>query len=260
VGGGGEVPSPPPRAAKPAPRPEPEWTAAEAPLWLGSEEGYRGVEPREAASEEAEPQHRDEPRQRNQRGRSGRDRPEEPRDPAELAREICLRQLSVRPRTRAELATALRRRGIPDEVVTDVLDRYDEVGLIDDAAFARAWVTSRHHSRGLARRALAGELRRRGVDSEVVGAALDEVDGETEVATARALVERKLRSAPSGTPDAVFRRLVALLARKGYPAGLAVSVVKDVLAARDDESASFVESVDPDAMTDLVGDGEDSPR
>jgi regulatory protein len=145
-------------------------------------------------------------------------------------------------------------------VAAEVLDRYDEVGLIDDAAFARAWVTSRHYGRGLARRALAGELRQRGVDGELVGEALAELDGETEAATARALVERKLRAAPTGTPDAVFRRLVGLLARKGYSAGLAVSVVKDVLAARDEESAVFAESVDPDALADLAGEADDPMR
>ena len=82
---------------------------------------------------------------------------------SERAREICLRQLAVRPRTRVELAKALARKEISDEVISEVLDRYDEVGIIDDAAFARAWVSSRHHGRGLARRALATELRRRGV-------------------------------------------------------------------------------------------------
>jgi regulatory protein len=171
-----------------------------------------------------------------------------PVDPAELAREICLRQLAVRPRTRKELATALRRKGISDEVSAEVLDRYDEVGLIDDAAFARAWVTSRHHGRGLSRRQLAGELRKRGVDSEVVSEALTEVDSDTEAETARALVDRKLRGAGTTAPDALFRRLVGMLARKGYPAGLAVRVVKDALAARDAESASFVELIDPDSL------------
>jgi regulatory protein len=155
----------------------------------------------------------------------------------------------------------LRRGGIRAEVAAEVLDRYDEVGLIDDAAFARAWVTSRHHGRGLARRALAGELRRRGVDAELVGAALEELDGDTEAATARALVERKLRTIPSsGTPEAVFRRLVGLLARKGYPPGLAVNVVKAVLTVRDEESAAFAELVDPDALTDLLGDADESGR
>jgi regulatory protein len=166
---------------------------------------------------------------------------------AELAREICLRQLAVRPRTRAELAQALARRHIDDEVITEVLDRYDEVGIIDDAAFARAWVSSRHAGRGLARGALAGELRQRGVAGDLVDEALGTLDDEQEAATARALVDRKLRTA-AGPPEAVFRRLVGMLARKGYPAGLAISAVKDALAARDAQAAEFAEQIDPDAL------------
>jgi regulatory protein len=169
------------------------------------------------------------------------------RSDAEVAREICLRQLAVRPRTRAELAQALTRRRIDDEVITEVLDRYDEVGMIDDAAFARAWVSSRHAGRGLARRALAGELRQRGVAGDVVGEALETLDDEQETATARALVDRKLRTS-TGAPEAVFRRLVGMLARKGYPAGLAITTVKDALAARDAEAAEFAEQIDPDAL------------
>ncbi|MBP1781598.1 regulatory protein [Micromonospora sp. HB375] len=176
-----------------------------------------------------------------------------PRDEAELAREICLRQLAVRPRTRAELAGALARRGISEEVAEQVLDRYDEVGIVDDAAFARAWVSSRHNGRGLARRALANELRQRGVDGEVAGAALDDLDEETEAETARALVDRKLRST-RGEPDAVFRRLVGMLARKGYPAGVAIRAVKDALAAQSAEAAEFAEHIDADAMADAEHD------
>ncbi|RZU49651.1 regulatory protein [Krasilnikovia cinnamomea] len=175
-----------------------------------------------------------------------------PRDESEVAREICLRQLAVRPRTRAELAQALTRRQIPAEVIAEVLDRYDEVGIIDDAAFARAWVSSRHHGRGLARRALAGELRRRGVDAEVASEALESLDDESEAATARALVDRKLRTA-TGNPEALFRRLAGMLARKGYPAGLAIRVVKDAMAERDTEAAQFVSGVDTDAYTDADG-------
>lgn len=166
-----------------------------------------------------------------------------------MAREICLRQLAVRPRTRAELAGALAKRGISEEVADQVLDRYDEVGLVDDAAFARAWVSSRHNGRGLARRALANELRQRGVDGEVASEALDELDEETEAETARTLVERKLR-ATRGEPDAVFRRLVGMLARKGYPAGVAIRAVKDALAAQSAEAAEFAEQLDADALAD----------
>ncbi|HET6214427.1 MAG TPA: regulatory protein RecX [Micromonosporaceae bacterium] len=173
-----------------------------------------------------------------------------PRDPGEVARDTCLQLLAVRPRTRAELATALRRRGIAEEVAADVLDRYDEVGLIDDAAFARAWVSSRHHGKGLARRALAGELRRRGVDAETVEQAVqEELDGETEAQTARVLVDRKLRATSSGDPEALLRKLVGMLARKGYPPGLAFRVVKDALAA-DERTAELADQVDADALAE----------
>ncbi|GIF36116.1 regulatory protein RecX [Actinoplanes xinjiangensis] len=180
-------------------------------------------------------------------------RAEPPRSESEVAREICLRQLAVRPRTRAELTKVLLRKEISEEVIAEVLDRYDEVGIIDDAAFARAWVSSRHHGRGLARRALANELRQRGVDAETAGEALEVVDDEAEAEAARALVDRKLRST-RGTPDAIFRRLVAMLARKGYPAGIAIRAVKDALAARDAEAAEFVDAIDADALADGVDD------
>ena len=179
---------------------------------------------------------------------------EESRDPAELAREICLRLLAARPRTRSELAAALRRRGIADNVAAEVLGRYAEVGMIDDAAFARAWVTSRHHGRGLARRALGSELRRRGVDPETVGEALRQIDTDTEAATARALVERRLRTT-SGEPEALVRKLVGMLARRGYPAGLAYRVVKEALAA-DARTADIAERLDVDALADVDVDGD----
>jgi regulatory protein len=153
--------------------------------------------------------------------------------------------LAARPRTRAELATALRRRDISDEVAEAVLDRFGEVGMIDDAVFAEAWVTSRHHGRGLARRVLGPELRRRGVDDATVSDALSRLDPATEEQTARALVERKLRTIVGGAPDAVLRKLAGMLARKGYPAGLAFRVIREVLAERP-ETESFMEATDVD--------------
>ncbi len=228
----------PPRPRKPRERPTGTGEDDVPPLWTPEEDAYTRAPARPV----------DTP--------PGEEKTTPAKDPAQVARDICLQQLAVRPRTRAELAATLRRRGIADSVAAEVLDRYDEVGLIDDAAFARAWVTSRHHGKGLARRALAGELRRRGVDGELVGAALEEVDGPTEAATARALVERRLRAMSSGPPDAVFRRLVGMLARKGYPPGVAIGAVKDVLAAREDEAGVFAELVDPDAMPDLLDDAD----
>lgn len=170
---------------------------------------------------------------------------------AERARDICLRQLAVRPRTRAELAATLCRKGIAAETAAEVLDRYDEVGMIDDAAFARAWVTTRHAGRGLARSALAGELRRKGVAPEIVGEAISGLDSATEEETARAIIARKLRSARSDRPEVLLRRLVGVLARKGYPGALAVRVVKDALAARSDTDG-FADGIDVDGLAEAL--------
>jgi len=179
---------------------------------------------------------------RRQRG-FGSDRPSTPADPAidlpsdpeSVARTIVLDKLSAQARTRSELADILAGREIPDEVAAKVLDRFGEVGLIDDAAFASAWVESRHRGRGLAKRALAQELRRKGVDDELARDALDELDPDQEAATARALVRRKLPSMRSLDRQVAMRRLLGMLARKGYPGGLAMTIVKEELAASDEE-------------------------
>jgi regulatory protein len=153
------------------------------------------------------------------------------RDPAEQAREICLRLLEAGPRTADELAKRLRAKGIPDDVAADVLSRFAEVGIIDDALFARMWVDSRHRSKGLAGRALSQELRRKGVADDEIREAVGELDPDEEVATARGLVRRKLGSTRGLTTEARVRRLAGMLARKGYPAGLAFRVVKEELEA-----------------------------
>ncbi|MEU0841093.1 recombination regulator RecX [Streptomyces sp. NPDC005962] len=152
-----------------------------------------------------------------------------PLGPEEQARAICLRLLTGTPRTRQQLADALRTRGIPDEAAQEVLSRFEDVGLIDDAAFAGAWVESRHHSRGLARRALARELRTKGVDSALIADALGQLDADQEEQTARELVERKLRTTRGLDREKRLRRLAGMLARKGYPEGLALRVVRRAL-------------------------------
>ncbi|MQS09444.1 recombination regulator RecX [Streptomyces alkaliphilus] len=165
----------------------------------------------------------------------GRRESDAPADPVERARAICLRMLTGTPRTRGQLEEALRRREIPEDAAAAVLDRFEEVGLIDDAAFAAAWVDSRHHGRGLAGRALARELRQRGVAAPVVAEAVAGLDPEREEETARALVERKLRATRGLERDRRLRRLAGMLARKGYPEGLALRVVREALEREGEE-------------------------
>jgi len=173
-------------------------------------------------------------------------------DPEARARQICLRLLTLAPRTRAQLSDALRKRGIPDTVAAGVLDRYTDVGLIDDAAFARAWVESRHYSRGLAGRALAAELKQRGVDSGEIRDAIEELGPAAEAATARKLVAQKLAGTRGQPAQARTRRLAGMLARKGYPPGLAFRVIREAMEAEGADAALEEEPYfdDPDTYTE----------
>jgi regulatory protein len=152
----------------------------------------------------------------------------------ELARALCLRLLTARARTRAELAGQLTKRGYPEDVSAGVLDRLADVGLVDDEDFAEQWVRSRHVNAGKGKRALASELRTKGVDDEVIAAVLADIDADAERVRAEQLVADKLRRErlTDGTDDVkVARRLVSMLARRGYNQSMAFDVVKVALAS-----------------------------
>jgi regulatory protein len=152
----------------------------------------------------------------------------------EQARALCLRLLTVRARTRAELATALTKRGYPDDVSGEVLDRLTQVGLVDDEDFAEQWVRSRRVNAGKGKRALAAELRTKGVDDEVITATLADIDPSAERARAEQLVVDKLRRerlADAAEDLRLTRRLVGMLARRGYDQTMAFDVVKVALTS-----------------------------
>lgn len=164
-----------------------------------------------------------------------------PGDPRSAARIICLRLLDSRARSRTELETALRAKGIPDDDAQAVLDRYAEVGLIDDQELARAMVADRHRDRGLGRRALLRELDRRGIDPQLSETAVAVIDRDAERSRAAELV-RKRHPRLAGLPPLVRdRRLVALLLRKGYDAGMAYEVVRAEAPADDGAIVRFAE-------------------
>lgn len=150
-------------------------------------------------------------------------------DPESVARTIALNQLNHSARSRAELAEAMARKDVPAPVAERVLDRFEEVGLIDDAEYAAMLVRTRQAERGLARRALAVELKRKGIDGETATHALDAVEPDEEEAAARRVVEKRLRSMRGLEPDVKRRRLAAMLARKGHPAGVSFRVIDEAL-------------------------------
>ncbi|MCZ2861058.1 regulatory protein RecX [Blastococcus sp. VKM Ac-2987] len=154
-------------------------------------------------------------------------------DPEQVARAVCLRALTGAPKTRQQLADLLAQREVPDDAAEAVLDRFTEVGLIDDAAFARAWVSSRQAGRGLARRALSAELRAKGVDPDTAAEAVEAVDDDDEREAARRLVARKVGAMRRLDRATATRRLIGMLARKGYNGGLAAAVVREALDEAD---------------------------
>jgi regulatory protein len=150
----------------------------------------------------------------------------------ELARALCLRLLTARARTRAELAGQLAKRGYPDDTSERVLDRLADVGLVDDAGFAEQWVHSRRVNAGKGKRALAAELHTKGVDNDVITSVLGAINPAAERSRAEQLVQARLRRENLGDDDLrVSRRLVAMLARRGFDQTMAYDVVSAELAA-----------------------------
>src|ERR1700736_977167 len=152
----------------------------------------------------------------------------------ELARALCLRLLTARARTRAELAGQLARRGYPDDVSTRVLDRLADVGLIDDAGFAEQWVHSRRANAAKGKRALAAELHTKGIDNDVITSVLGGINLAAERGRAEQLVRAKLRRETLGddkTDARVSRRLAAVVARRGVDETMAFDVFSAELAA-----------------------------
>ena len=149
-------------------------------------------------------------------------------DPRVAAREIALRRLSVRARSRKELAQDLKSRDVSAEVSEELLNRFAEVGLIDDAAFAEEWVESRGRRSGVAR--LRQELRLKGVADEHIAEAIGGREDE-DLSNARELAARKVASMEGLETIVRQRRLTAYLGRRGFSNAVVRRVVGEVLDA-----------------------------
>lgn len=180
------------------------------------------------------------------------------RSAAERAQATALRSLTAGPRTRRQLLDLLARKGVEEAVAHDVVDRLEAAALVDDQAYAQAYVRSRHQDRGLARRAIGQELRRKGVRDELADEALATIDVREEEERARELVDRKLPATRGVEIHVRTRRLIGMLARKGYPPGLATRVVREQLALEPDvdpQDRRFLDDLDG-PLSDLARTGD----
>jgi regulatory protein len=163
-----------------------------------------------------------------------------------VAQAIVYRQLTAAPKSRLQLARKLAERNIPEDVAEAVLDKFQEVRLINDAEFADMWVRSRSQSRKLAKGALRRELAEKGIDQETAASALEQLTDADEESAARTLVERKLRPGTDLSDreerDKAVRRLASMLARKGYQPSQAFRIVNDVMDSRHDPDGDMLQS------------------
>lgn len=148
---------------------------------------------------------------------------------AEAAKQVLLRRLSHAPRTRKELAKDLKDKQISDEIATKALDRFEEVGLINDQALATNYVSSQHGRKGLGKNALRQQLRAKGISDDVAMEAISQISEDQEFQAAFALACKKIRSLQKDDPKTQLRKIVGVLARKGYSSNLSFRVAKEVI-------------------------------
>jgi regulatory protein len=201
--------------------------------------GSRAAEESRAAAESGAAARRPESGGEAAGGRTGATRPAAPPpdpategrepDPEDVARAIVLRQLSMAPRSRHQLAEKLRQRGCPDDVATRVLDRMTEVGLVDDEAYAAMLVRSQQAGKGLAKAALAHQLRGKGVADQTIEETLGSIDPQSERVRAEAVAAKVMRRLHGLEPEVQARRLAGVLGRKGYPPAVVYPVVRDAV-------------------------------
>jgi regulatory protein len=161
-------------------------------------------------------------------------------NPESVARAILLRQLTLGPRSKHQLAVKLRERNVPEEAAEAVLARFEDVGLINDAEFAALWVRNRSGGKSLSKAAIRRELAGKGITGSVAEAALAELSDDDELDAARRLVARRIRPLDGADPaarDKEMRRIVGMLARKGHPPGRAFRLAAEALDSFSEDPA-----------------------
>jgi regulatory protein len=149
-------------------------------------------------------------------------------DPYSEAMSIALFALAPRAKSRDELFKQLLKRGVESETANAVLDSLELQGLLNDLEFAKLWSESRQRSKKLSKRVIATELRGKGVAQDIITEVIEEIDDETEYAQAFLLADRKYRSISHLDPEVSYRRISALLARKGYGHGLCARIMREL--------------------------------
>jgi len=156
-------------------------------------------------------------------------------DPYTRAKTIVYNQLAYSAKTRGQLRKKLQAEGFDAELIEPLLDKFEAAKLIDDAEYAQSFVAQKSRTKKLSRAALRRELAERGVRGEEAENALAQRTDEQEREDAAELVRKKLRPGMNlsdrAEKDRVTRRLLGMLARRGYSSSVSMSVIREELAA-----------------------------
>lgn len=156
-------------------------------------------------------------------------------DPYTRAKTIVYNQLAYSAKTRGQLRKKLQAEGFDAELIEPLLDKFEAAKLIDDAEYAQTFVAQKSRTKKLSRAALRRELAERGVRGEEAENALAQRTDEQEREDAAELVRKKLRPgmdfSDRAEKDRVTRRLLGMLARRGYSSSVSMSVIREELAA-----------------------------
>ena len=155
--------------------------------------------------------------------------------PYTRAKTIVYNQLAYSAKTRGQLRKKLQSEGFETELIEPLLDKFEAAKLIDDAEYAQSFVAQKSRTKKLSRAALRRELAERGVHGEEAENALAQRTDEQEREDAAELVRKKLRPgmdlSDRAEKDRVTRRLLGMLARRGYSSSVSMSVIREELAA-----------------------------
>ena len=156
-------------------------------------------------------------------------------DPYTRAKTIVYNQLAYSAKTRGQLRKKLQAEGFDAELIEPLLDKFEAAKLIDDAEYAQTFVAQKSRTKKLSRAALRRELAERGVHGEEAENALAQRTDEQEREDAAELVRKKLRPgmdlSDRAEKDRVTRRLLGMLARRGYSSSVSMLVIREELAA-----------------------------
>jgi regulatory protein len=153
-----------------------------------------------------------------------------PEEQEERARQYLLNLLARSSKSTSDLRKALDRREIPAEVYEPILQRFTEVGLIDDAKYAEAFSRTKQANKGLSKSAIRRELGQHGIEATHIEDALENISGETELATAIELAIKRFRAVQNLDKQVRYRRISGFLARKGYSQSIISAAIREAEA------------------------------